>query len=386
MDILIFSTADWDNPFWTNKQHMAKTFEANGHRVIYVDSLGLRKPTGSSKDLKRIFKRLFSLFKPYSKVSDNIWRVRPFVIPLHSNKFIGLLNKWLLKLTLAIVKKSLRFSSHLIWTYSPVSVDVIKNLKNHNVVYHCVDDLRAVPGIDSELIETKEKELCSLAVTVFTTSQALYQRLKVLNENTFYHNNVCDYEHFSMAKQNFLDEPEELKDINRPTILFIGAISNYKLNTDLIEYIAKKRPRWNWVMIGQVGEGEPGSDVNNLHSHKNIHFLGPKPYSQLPSYIKYSDVCVIPAILNKYTESMFPMKFFEYLSAGKQVVSTDLSSLKSYDECFFSAKNFKEFEEALEKILVFGDAKNSNLIESVCVKQTWQHRYEEMMAILDSNR
>jgi hypothetical protein len=39
-DIVVLSTADWDNPFWTNKQHVAVELANRGHRVLYIESLG----------------------------------------------------------------------------------------------------------------------------------------------------------------------------------------------------------------------------------------------------------------------------------------------------------------------------------------------------------
>jgi hypothetical protein len=41
-DFVVLSTADWDHPLWTNKQHVAVSLAGLGHRVVYVDSLGLR--------------------------------------------------------------------------------------------------------------------------------------------------------------------------------------------------------------------------------------------------------------------------------------------------------------------------------------------------------
>ncbi|HDY8381860.1 TPA: glycosyltransferase family 1 protein, partial [Klebsiella pneumoniae] len=55
-DILLLSTADWDNPFWTNKQHVAIELARRGHKVLYIDSLGLRAPGLNKKDISRIFK------------------------------------------------------------------------------------------------------------------------------------------------------------------------------------------------------------------------------------------------------------------------------------------------------------------------------------------
>ena len=58
MDILFLSTADWDNPYWTNKQHVAQELARLGHRILYVESLGLRTPTATAKAGRRLLKRL----------------------------------------------------------------------------------------------------------------------------------------------------------------------------------------------------------------------------------------------------------------------------------------------------------------------------------------
>ena len=42
-DILIISTADWDSPIQTNKQYVTKELAKLGYRVIYIESLGMRK-------------------------------------------------------------------------------------------------------------------------------------------------------------------------------------------------------------------------------------------------------------------------------------------------------------------------------------------------------
>ena len=47
-DIVLCSTAEWDNPFWTNKQHVASVLAQRGHRVFYIESLGLRRPSASA--------------------------------------------------------------------------------------------------------------------------------------------------------------------------------------------------------------------------------------------------------------------------------------------------------------------------------------------------
>src|SRR3989304_188571 len=93
-DVVMLSTADWDNPFWTNKQHVAVQLAASGYRVFYIDSLGLRRPSASAQDTKRIFRRLQKSVTGPRKVWENIWVWSPFVIPLQKYGLIRRLNRF----------------------------------------------------------------------------------------------------------------------------------------------------------------------------------------------------------------------------------------------------------------------------------------------------
>ena len=156
-DILIVSTADWDNPFWTNKQHMAALFSGHGHRVLYVDSLGLRRPSLQRRDVKRIIRRLWKAVPVPRKVRSNLWRVSPLVFPFHSASWARAFNTALLQATLGWHLRLLGMSRPLIWTYNPVVSDLCSALPNSGIVYHCVDDLRAAPHIDPETITRAEE-------------------------------------------------------------------------------------------------------------------------------------------------------------------------------------------------------------------------------------
>ena len=76
-----------------------------------------------------------------------------------------------------------------------------------------------------------------------------------------------------------------------------------------------------------MGEGDPETDLAELMGLRNVHLLGPRPYGQLPSYLRGFDLALLPCPMNAYTRSMFQMKFFEYLAAGLPVVATDLPAL-----------------------------------------------------------
>ncbi|HBT1963305.1 TPA: glycosyltransferase family 1 protein, partial [Klebsiella pneumoniae] len=140
-DIVVLSTADWDNPFWTNKQHVTVELARRGHRVLYIESLGLRQPSVNKKDITRIFRRVMKALKPPKKVKDNIWVWSPLSIPFNKYAIIRKLNKVLLSGMLRLWSITLGFKKPILWTYNPLTSNFLDLNRFKFKVYHCVDEI-----------------------------------------------------------------------------------------------------------------------------------------------------------------------------------------------------------------------------------------------------
>ena len=134
-DIVLISTADWSNPYWTNKQHTAIALAKKGRRILYIDSLGLRGATISVTDGKRIVKKIIRALSPPKQVRPNIWNVSPLSIPGARNKIIIHLNKILIRLSLFIYLKLLGFKNPILWTYNPKTLSFM-NPKVFSKIIH----------------------------------------------------------------------------------------------------------------------------------------------------------------------------------------------------------------------------------------------------------
>ncbi|MEE9615125.1 MAG: glycosyltransferase [Thermodesulfobacteriota bacterium] len=349
-DIILFSTADWDNTLWTNKQHTAARLVKRGYRVLYVESIGLRRPVAGGMDASRVMGRLAKGAGGVKKVRDNLWVYSPIVIPFHSRAWVRAFNTKILCSFIRGYSKRIGFQAPIFWTYNPLSVELAGRLGESMLVYHCVDDLPSAPGMASEALSLAEQELVEKSDLVFTTSRKLQETRSKWNPgNTHYFPNVADFDHFSKARKPG-PIPEDLKGIPSPRIGFIGAISDYKVDIELIARIAEAREDWHWVLIGTVGEGQP-STSDTLLRRPNIHLLRERPYDVLPEYLRGLDLCVLPSSLNDYTSSMFPMKFFEYLAAGKTIVSTDLPALREHSDVCVLVKDRDDFIGAVSDAL-----------------------------------
>ena len=380
-DIVLVSTADWDNPFWTNKQHVAVELARLGHRVLYVDSLALRRPSATARDLTRIFRRLLGALRPPRQVRENLWVVSPVVLPLYRYAAIRRFNRWLLAAALRRWLRRLSLRQDMLWTYNPLTAELFALEDFARRVYHCVDDIAAQPGMPVATLARAEEQLVRAADIVFVTSPALARSRARWNPNTHYLPNVADFDHFAQALDPALPVPADLAAIPGPRLGFVGAISAYKVDLELIRAIAAARPDWSIVLIGSVGEGDPWTDASTLAQHSNIHLLGPRPYQNLPAYLKGFDVALLPNTLNDYTANMFPMKFFEYLAAGKPVVAVDLDAITAYADTVRIAKTTDAFIAGISAALA-GDAPSLSARLALARRHTYAARTAKMLEMI----
>lgn len=331
-DITLLSTADWDHPLWTNKQHVARSLAALGHRVLYVESLGLRAPRRQSRDGRRILRRLRRALMPPRRVEPNLWVWSPLAIPgAGASPLLQALNRLVFSISLQLAERLIAFRPQLLWTYNPCTLAYLHSTARYpGLIYHCVDDVPSQPGMNAAWIMRWEQQLCRRADQVFVTSKALLESRHDWSGSIAFYPNVADYDHFSQAWSCVLQPAAELCAIPHPRLGFIGALSAYKLDLELIAALAGRHRDWSFVLVGPTGEGEQSADLSALLAHPNVHWLGAQPYGKLPSLLSGFDVALLPLRFNSYTESMFPMKFFEYLAAGLPVVATPIRSLLDY--------------------------------------------------------
>ena len=362
---------------------MANLLAQKGYPVLYVESLGLRQVAIAKSDLSRIWKRLIKFFKGSRKVQENLRVYSPIVLPMHKYQVVRWMNKYLLKWSLLTIAKCHGFKNPLVWTYNPMVLELIRDLGYPNIVYHSVDDLTAAPRLPKATIEACEKELIEAAQITFVTSLTLKAKYeKMVDKKIYYYPNVADYAHFSKARLAETRVPEDIAQIRQPVIGFIGAISEYKLDFEMIAQASELRPQWSFVLIGKVGEGDPNTNIERL-KRPNVHLIGPRSYQSLPQYLKGFPAVIIPSPINEYTKSMFPMKFFEYLAAGKMIVSTDLPSLQDFENCFLKARTAQELVQQLDRILN-GEVQFTPEMEKLAQEYTWESRLVSMMKDLDT--
>ncbi|HEU4702760.1 MAG TPA: glycosyltransferase, partial [Conexibacter sp.] len=219
----------------------------------------------------------------------------------------------------------------VLWGYVPQAEALLDALDPSLVVYHCVDDIAAQPGIDGASFRAAEERFAARADLVLASAPPLAEHMRTLNANVLFAPNVADTTLFARALEPGPVDPA-LEALPHPRIVFTGAVVATKLDVPLLVELARLRPQWSFALVGPVGLGDPGTDVSALGAEPNVHLLGRRAYAQLPDVLRGADAGLIPYARNALTDGIFPMKVYEYLAAGLPVAATQLPSIAGLSE------------------------------------------------------
>jgi glycosyltransferase involved in cell wall biosynthesis len=210
-----------------------------------------------------------------------------------------------------------RFASPVQWFYSPMAAPYfLDGFDAAATVYDCMDELAQFRFAPASLRE-REQLLISRADVVFTGGYQLFQTKSRYHSNVHFYGCGVDAEHFSKARQTQTEVPPEVAALPRPIFGYFGVIDE-RLDYALLAQIAQQISDASLVMVGPLAKVEQDS----LPNFPNIHWLGQRPYTDLPALVKAFDVCLMPFALNEATQYINPTKTLEYMAAGKPVVST----------------------------------------------------------------
>jgi len=380
-DIVCIGSADWATELPIN-QHQLMGRLAAENSVLFVESLGLRKPQLAGRDLSRLWRRLKRGLRGARPAPEGLHVLSPLVLPLHSKASVRKLNRWLLRRQVKRAARKLRMNEPILWAYVPQAEDVIGVLDPSLVIYHCVDDVAAQKGVDAESFREAEERFARRADLVLASAPALAERMRTLSDHVLYAPNVADTGTFATALEPGPVDPD-LDALPHPRLVFQGAIVATKLDVQLLAEVAKLRPDWSIVLVGPRGAGDPTGDLSPLDNAPNIHMIGPRPANDLPKVLRGADIGLIPYAINDLTRSVFPMKVYEYLAAGLPVLATPLPALDGV-EAIETVGSAEELLAAAERELAADSPKVRQTRSMDAASHSWEARLEEIELALSN--
>ncbi len=389
-DIIVVGIQSWDIEIGSNCKNIAVEF-AKSNRVLYVNSpldrITMLRERKSENIRKRI--QVFKSGKPeIIKLTPTLWNLFPATV-LESINWIKSprLFDWLNRINnkrfakqIKLAIDQLGFKDFLIFNDSDMfrSYYLKDYLNPETYIYYTRDNLIAVDywkkqGIRIEALHMKKADLVVANSTYLATLARRY------NPNSFYVGQGCDVSLFDSRLVSSI--PQDIKNIPKPIIGYIGALLSLRLDLKILEFIADSRPQWSLVLVGPEDE----SFINSrLHQLKNVYFLGNKAGNELPSYLNRFDVAINPQVLSPVTVGNYPRKIDEYLAMGKPTVASKTEAMSVFSDFTYLATGKEEYISYIEKALS-EDNEQVRLKREVFAKQhTWENNVREIYKAIEA--
>jgi hypothetical protein len=261
-------------------------------------------------------------------------------------------------------------SVEVLWITHPRLVSVEDLVEYEVLVYRMSDDVAQFQQ-EPRTINAVEQELCKRADLVFCTAWSLVEKAEAWGANAVYLPNGVDFELFN-ADEN--PEPPDLAGISRPRILYLGAISDW-LDIDLLALAAQRHRDLSFVLVGPVvGTDQVATSIRQLAEEPNAYVLGSKPFHQVPAYMRFSDVGLIPFRVTPLTNSINPIKLFEYNACGLPTVAADLQEIRQLGSPALTYNTSEQFIDCVLRVLDERSTLNTEAI-AFAKENTWKWRF-----------
>ncbi|MGE1111798.1 glycosyltransferase [Priestia megaterium] len=371
MSVLMCEYLNSKTVFQVGSHYFAKNFHADGYNVKWVNqpktvfnSLVYKKniieENLSNDFLSERFEEFYpKVFLPYCKY------------PILNSKFWA--NNYMNFFPNKDFSQLQKQEIDLLWMTNVKMFKLSDKIKYRFMIHRMADDFSGFKGAYKNLIYLQDRVIEKSNLVVVTAKNLLDIAYKK-NKNVIYLPNGVDTARFN---ENKYLVPEEYKNLNRPIIVYVGAIEEW-FDYELINKSASILKEYAFVIIGNTND----KIKEVFKENENIYLLGKKNHNEIPSYLVHADVGIMPFVDNKLTNSIHPLKLYEYFAAGLPVVSRKLEEVNHMNSPAQLYENQHEFVGMLKELVE--EKTNKEELSAYAESNTWNNRYKQLKQFIKS--
>ena len=360
-DYFFWGVIDWHLRY-QRPQHLAKGLAGHGRRVFYVSS-ELRKSNEPGFDLEPLDAtgRLFQVFLRVNKPVSIYGQLPGAAMTAELRQALGALLREL------ETASSVQVVQHPFWT------EVATVVPNSRCTYDCMDYHAGFDNTAAAMVDA-ERLLIERCDDVTVTSHWLFDDVAKYQRPTHLVRNGCEYGHFASRPATIYADPR-----GRKIIGYYGAIAPW-LDVQLLRAVALQHPGAVVLMVG----ADTTRAQQQLADVPNIEWIGEVPYAELPYYAHAFAVALLPFKVTPLTLATNPVKVYEYLSMGLEVVCIELPETHAFAAVARVADSPQAFVEAVGAALnAPRDEVSMRARQAFASHNTWDCRVEQLLGIFE---
>ncbi|HMU40442.1 MAG TPA: methyltransferase domain-containing protein [Pseudomonadota bacterium] len=271
----------------------------------------------------------------------------------------------------------------VLWTFTYNHHMRIHYPDGTRVIYDWIDDLAVFPH-DQAFLAANHSQAVQTADVVFSVANILHEQAQASRSDAIYLPNGVEFDRFNLPDDAPLPDDQKFRaivEMGKPIAGYYGALANW-FDYQLLAQVAVRRPNWNFVLIGVPFDDS--FERSKLRRLRNVFYLGPKPYEELPLYLHRFSVAMIPFLINDITLATSPLKLYEYFAGGKPTVTTAMPECMAYDEVLI-AHHAAEFCAHLDTAREQGQNGDfRSRVRQLALGNTWKERAAQVITAIQT--
>ena len=360
--IFIFSIIDWD--FRTQRpQHFARELGSQGYCVLYVNPVIISHSRSDYYLIKESLEPNVLLVHLSSR-DINIPDMHRNILDKH--QAYNIMVSW------QKICHDFHIRAPIIIAQHPFWAPVILQAKSSKTIYDCMDHHAGFVNQTDQILINNEISLAEKVDIVTVSSDQLAEKFRNFKKASVI-KNACEFTRF--------DSVSRIKSKCGPIIGYVGAVSNW-FDDHLLFEIAREKSDWQFHIYGSTVD----SDISHAESLENIKFFGEVSYNEVPQLIVNFDVCIIPFKINPLTHNTNPVKLYEYLAAGRPVVSIAMPELYGMEHVdVYCVSSHAEFIKKIEYCIYVSDiSERIKIRKEFAMKNDWSNRISDLIKLINS--
>lgn len=302
---------------------------------------------------------------PFKRVSDRARRLDDWI-------FLRMLRRYLGGRRFVLLNNHPNFDSPAILHRLMTEADLrIFDLSDDFVEYFTDESSR-------DLFRRNIEFCCANSDIVFAINDHVADKYRLYNPNTIVVPNSTNFANFHRDQYEPVPWLERIRARGGPVLGCTGIINRIRIDYELLEFLAARRPSWQFVFVGNADPSflEIADRYENVHHHAQV------PYDELPDWIHAFDAAIIPFRVNAHTAGNDLLKFHDYLAMGKSVVTTNTGGAWKFEGLVHIAHDPEGFLGSIESGL---EPAPEDLVArriDTARRNSWNFRARQIEAVL----
>jgi glycosyltransferase involved in cell wall biosynthesis len=198
-------------------------------------------------------------------------------------------------------------------------------------VYYAHDPFRFYDW-DVQRTEHLERKMLEASDGTFAISRSLAEDLRKTSDHPVVYSPNATSSAFVERLTDAGPPAEELTALSHPIIGCVGQI-NRSYDWTLIGSLADQLANATFVFIGPIFQEPPElrQPMEAILARPNVKWLGAKPHSRLPEFLRGFDVCLNPLAMTEHNDRRSPLRLYDYLATSRPVISTAVQEAFVHD-------------------------------------------------------